>query len=89
MPRDLDDWGPNPEQYCAQAEMQKILAEAIDKLEPDFRTVFILRDVEELSTEETAGLLGLSVTATKSRLLRARLKLRQRLNQFFRQGATN
>lgn len=89
MPRELDDWGPNPEQCCQQAEMQEILAEAIDKLEPDFRIVFILRDVEELSTEETAGLLGLSVTATKSRLLRARLKLRQRLNRFFRQGGTN
>jgi RNA polymerase sigma-70 factor (ECF subfamily) len=89
MPHELDDWGPNPEQCCQQAEMQQILAEAIDKLEPDFRIVFLLRDVEELSTEETAGLLGLSVSATKSRLLRARLKLRQRLNRFFRLGGTN
>lgn len=89
MPRELDDWGPNPEQCCQQAELQKILDDAIERLEPDFRIVFVLRDVEELSTEEAANLLGLSLTATKSRLLRARLKLRQRLNRFFGQGGAN
>lgn len=89
MPRELDDWGPNPEQCCQRSELQKILDDAIERLEPDFRIVFVLRDVEELSTEEAAKLLGLSVTATKSRLLRARLKLRQRLNRFFGQGGAN
>jgi RNA polymerase sigma-70 factor, ECF subfamily len=89
MPRELDDWGLNPEECCQQAELQKILADAIENLESDFRIVFILRDVEELSTEETAKLLDLSISATKSRLLRARLKLRHRLNRFFRQGGTN
>jgi len=89
MPRELDDWGPTPEERYQQVEMQEILSEAIDKLEPDFRIVFILRDVEELSTEETAKLLDLSITATKSRLLRARLKLRQRLNRHFREGGPN
>jgi RNA polymerase sigma-70 factor, ECF subfamily len=89
LPRELDDWGPSPEQRYAQMEMQEILSDAIEKLEPDFKIVFVLRDIEELSTEETAGLLGLSVTATKSRLLRARLKLRQRLNRFFGEGGSN
>jgi len=89
MPRELDDWGPTPEERYQHVEMQEILSEAIDKLEPDFRIVFILRDVEELSTEEAAKLLGLSITATKSRLLRARLKLRQRLNRYFREGGPN
>jgi len=89
MPRELDDWGPTPEERYQQVEMQEILSEAIDKLEPDFRIVFILRDIEELSTEETAKLVGLSITATKSRLLRARLKLRQRLNRYFREGGPN
>ena len=89
MPRELDDWGPTPEERYQQVQMQEILSEAIDKLEPDFRSVFVLRDVEELSTEETAKLLGLSITATKSRLLRARLKLRQRLNRYFREGGPN
>jgi RNA polymerase sigma-70 factor (ECF subfamily) len=69
--------------------MHEILSDVIDKLEPDFRVVFVLRDVEELSTEETARTLGISVPAVKSRLLRARLKLRQRLDRYFRQGGTN
>jgi RNA polymerase sigma-70 factor (ECF subfamily) len=89
MPRELEDWGPSPEQRFAQTEMHEILSDVIDKLEPDFRIVFVLRDVEELSTEETAKTLGISIPAVKSRLLRARLKLRQRLNRYFRQGGTN
>ena len=89
MPRELDDWGPSPEQRYAQEEMRRILEEAVEKLEPDFRVVFVLRDMEELSTEDTANLLGLSVPAVKSRLLRARLKLRQRLNRYFRPGGPN
>src|SRR5258708_29237713 len=89
MPRELEDWGPSPEQRFAQTERHEILADVIDKLEPDFRVVFVLRDVEELSTEETAKALGISIPAVKSRLLRARLKLRQRLDRYFRRGCTN
>lgn len=85
VPRELEDWGPSPEQRFAQTEMHEILSDAIDKLEPDFRVVFVLRDVEELSTQETADALGISVPAVKSRLLRARLKLRQKLGGHFRQ----
>jgi RNA polymerase sigma-70 factor, ECF subfamily len=87
MPREIEDWGPSPEQRFAQTEMRRILGEVIDQLEPDFHVVFVLRDVEGLSTEETASTLGISVPAVKSRLLRARLKLRQKLNRHFRQGA--
>ncbi len=89
MPRELEDWGPSPEQRFAQTEMQEILSKVIEQLDPDFRTVFVLRDVEELSTEETARIMGLSVPAVKSRLLRARLKLRQKLNRYFRKGEPN
>jgi len=89
LPRELEDWGPSPEQQYAQGEMQGILSEVIDKLEPEYRVVFTLRDIEELSTEETAGLLKISVPAVKSRLLRARLKLRQKLDRYFRQGGVN
>jgi RNA polymerase sigma-70 factor (ECF subfamily) len=64
--------------------MREILDEAIDSLKPIFRTVFILRDVEELSTEETAEALGLSIAAVKSRLLRARLQLREKLTRTFK-----
>ncbi len=84
LPREVEDWGPTPEQRFAQTELQEILSTAIAELEPGFRVVFQLRDIEELSTEETAELLGLSIPAVKSRLLRARLKLRQKLNRFFK-----
>jgi len=89
MPREIEDWGPSPEQRYAQSEMHGILSHVIDQLEPDFRVVFLLRDVEGLSTEETAEAVGISVPATKSRLLRARLKLRQKLTRYFRQGGSN
>ncbi len=89
IPREVEDWGPTPEQRYAQAELNEILTEVINELDPTFRVVFLLRDVEELSTEETAELLGLSVPAVKSRLLRARLKLRQKLNKFFKRSEVN
>ena len=89
MPRELEDWGPSPEREYARAEMQNILMEVIEKLEPEYRIVLVLRDLEELSTQETAEALGISATAVKSRLLRGRLKLREKLNRYFRQGALN
>ncbi len=84
MPREVVDWGENPEQRYARQELNDILAQALNELEPAFRIVVYLRDVESLSTEETAEMLNLSVPAVKSRLLRGRLKLRERLNQHFR-----
>jgi RNA polymerase sigma-70 factor (ECF subfamily) len=83
VPREVADWSPNPEQQYTQAELREILDRTIHGLPPTFRTVFVLRDVEGLSTEETAEALSLSVPAVKSRLLRARLQLRERLNKFF------
>ena len=85
--REVAVWDDNPEQRYSREEMQRILDEAVDDLKPDFRTVFVLRDIEELSTEETADALGISVPAVKSRLLRARLALREKLTrQFKRKG---
>ena len=84
MPREVADWAPNPEQLYTQAELKDILSKTIQGLPPGFRTVFVLRDVEGLSTEETAEALNLSIPAVKSRLLRARLQLRERLNKFFK-----
>lgn len=86
LTREIEDWGPSPEEKFKQSELGDILNEAIQELDPSFRIVFQLRDIEELSTEETAELLGLSIPAVKSRLLRARLKLRQRLNRVFRRS---
>jgi RNA polymerase sigma-70 factor (ECF subfamily) len=83
VPREVADWSPNPEQQYTQAELRDILDRTIHGLPATFRTVFVLRDVEGLSTEETAEALELSVPAVKSRLLRARLQLRERLNKYF------
>ncbi len=84
MPREVADWSPNPEQQYSQEELKDILTRTIQGLPSSFRTVFVLRDVEGLSTEETAEALGLSIPAVKSRLLRARLQLRERLNKYFK-----
>jgi RNA polymerase sigma-70 factor (ECF subfamily) len=84
IPREIADWSPNPEQQYTQAELKDLLGKTIQGLPPSFRTVFVLRDVEGLSTEETASALELSVPAVKSRLLRARLQLRERLNKYFK-----
>ena len=86
MPRDLADWSPDPESMYGQSEMAEILRKTIQGLPPGFRVVFVLRDVEGLSTEETAECLGLSIPAVKSRLLRARLQLRERLARYFKKG---
>jgi RNA polymerase sigma-70 factor (ECF subfamily) len=83
LPREIADWSPNPEQQYTQSELREILSKTIQGLPPGFRTVFVLRDVEGLSTEETAAALELSVPAVKSRLLRARLQLRERLSRYF------
>ena len=83
VPRDLADWAPDPEQNYNQAELGEILRKTIQGLPQGFRIVFVLRDVEGLSTEETAETLGLSIPAVKSRLLRARLQLRERLSRYF------
>jgi len=87
--REIAVWEDNPEQQYSQEEWRRILDEAVESLKPDFRTVFVLREIEELSTEETAETLGISVPAVKSRLLRARLALRERLTRQFKRKGEN
>ena len=85
--REVAVWEDNPEQRYSREEMADILNEAVQSLKPAYRTVFVLRDIEEMSIEETAEALGLSISAVKSRLLRARLQLREKLTrQFKRKG---
>lgn len=86
FPRELEDWRPSPELQYSQNQLAEILSAAIAGLHPTLKVVFQLRDVEELSTEETAQMLGISVPAVKSRLLRARLRLREKLHRFMRRG---
>jgi RNA polymerase sigma-70 factor (ECF subfamily) len=82
--REVAVWDEDPEKTYSKEELGQILDDAIQSLRPTFRTVFILRDIEELSTEETAEALGISVPAVKSRLLRARLQLREKLTRVFK-----
>ena len=87
VPREFVDWGPNPEELYERSELEEILQKAVDSLSPNFRTVFLLRDVEKLSTEETADVLEVSIGAVKARLFRARLQLREELSKVFKRDS--
>ncbi len=87
--REIAVWEGNPEDTYSQEELRDILDKTIASLPEGFRTVFTLRDVEELSTEETAEALELSIPAVKSRLLRARLQLREKLTRQFKSKGEN
>lgn len=82
-PVELRDWCCLPEGDFMTAEARKFLDDAIQGLSPALQAVFILRDVEGLSVRETAETLGISEAAVKTRLLRARLKLREVLSVYF------
>jgi RNA polymerase sigma-70 factor (ECF subfamily) len=87
LPREVIDWAPNPEQLYGVSELRKLLIKTIEELRPILRAVFVLQDLEGLSTDQTAEALNLSQSAVKSRLWRARLQLRERLNQYFGKSA--
>jgi len=83
LPMEAIDWAPNPEQLYWASELRDILIKSLEELSPILRTVFVLRDIEGLSTDQTAEVLNLSHTAVKARLWRGRLQLRERLNKYF------
>jgi RNA polymerase sigma-70 factor, ECF subfamily len=78
------DWNSLPYKSIENRELRNILDESIQKLSPEYRIVFLLRDVEGLSTEETGKVTELSVPAVKSRLHRARAFLRKEINEAFK-----
>lgn len=80
----IASWRDTPLDGVVTRETRHQLDEAIAKLPPDYRSVFVLRDVEERSAEETSKILGISVPAVKSRLHRARAFLRQELNAYMK-----
>jgi len=82
-PVQIVDWGHLPENELMSAEAQHYLDEAIDRLSPSLKAVFVLRDLQGLSTQETGEVLNLSETAVKTRLSRARLRLREDLSGYF------
>ncbi|MGD0499313.1 MAG: sigma-70 family RNA polymerase sigma factor [Bryobacteraceae bacterium] len=87
--REVAAWDEDPEARYGREELGRILDSAVESLEPPYRSVFVLRDIDELSTEETAEALGLSVPAVKSRLLRARLQLREKLTRYFKRKGSD
>ncbi len=85
LPIEVTDWAPNPEQLYWASELRDILIKCLEDLSPILRTVFVLRDIEGLTTDQTVEVLNVSQTAVKARLWRARLQLREGLNQYFSQ----
>ncbi|MFN7035711.1 MAG: RNA polymerase sigma factor [Bellilinea sp.] len=83
LPREFVEWRWLPEFMIQNQEQRRALDEAIQSLSPALRAVFVLRDVEELSIEETASVLSITSSAVKVRLHRARLELREKLAAFF------
>jgi len=83
LPIEVTDWAPNPEQLYRATELRNILIKTLKELSPILRTVFVLRDIERLSIEQTAEVLNISHVAVKARLWRVRLQLRERLNKYF------
>ena len=82
-PEEISDWRPNPEQLYSRSQLQVILRQALEELPQDYSTVFLLRDIQGFSVAETAAALQLSIPAVKTRLLRARLQLRENLTKYF------
>ena len=80
VPRDFADWREIPSETLERKEVREMLRKALDSLGEIYREVFVLRDVEQLSIEETAKALGISTASVKTRLLRARLMLRDLLS---------
>lgn len=79
VPKDFADWREIPSEALQQKELRQALARALASLAPKYREVFVLRDVQKLSIAETAKMLGITESSVKTRLLRARLQMRDAL----------
>lgn len=85
-PRQFADWREIPSEALERKEIRQKLAKALAMLDRKYREVFVLRDVEKLNIQETADALGISIASVKTRLLRARLMLRDMLAGGWEQG---
>jgi RNA polymerase sigma-70 factor (ECF subfamily) len=81
---EIADWSALPETQLLRSELRDVLQQAISELPEIYKSVLLLRDVEELSTEETAQVLDVSEDVVKTRLHRARLAVRQKLDQYLK-----
>jgi len=88
VPLDIPDLGPNPEDGCLEREQERILSAAVHELTPGMRKAIELRELGELSTGETAQVMGLSVGAVKARVFHGRRKLRQTLKRYVESART-
>jgi RNA polymerase sigma-70 factor (ECF subfamily) len=88
MPEIFMDWSILPEHELLTEEGKKAIDEAIEKLPETLRMVFILRDIEDVSIKETAEILNLTETNVKTRLLRARMYLREQLSTYYSERLT-
>lgn len=89
MPRQFADWRDVPSEILEKAEINRAVEQSLVELPEKYREVFVLRDIEHLSAEEAAGVLGISVPAVKTRLHRARLQMRELLTPVFRKRWTD
>lgn len=87
-PRRFEQWRADPEKLYGKQELRQIIENAVQSLPAIYREAFVLRDIEEMSAEEAAGAIGVTVGALKSRLLRARLMMRETLAGSFEQPPT-
>lgn len=87
LPREIVDWAITPEEALLNGETRAQMDGAIAALPETLRAVFVLRDIEGLSVQETADVLGISVPNVKTRLHRARLLLREMLSAYFKEHA--
>ena len=84
-PLQIVDWCCLPEEELTSAEVRAYIDSAVERLPESLRVVFLLRDIDELSTYETAQALNLSEEAVKTRLSHARMRLREELSTYFRE----
>ena len=80
------DWSRRPDEQFQSEELRSQIQQAVDQLPESQRSVFLMRDVDGLSTEETAELLSVSIPTVKTRLHRARLTLREAITRYFEHG---
>ena len=86
LPSPGENWAKRPDDQLQSDELRRHIQTAVDALPDLYRTVFLVRDVEGLSTEETAEVLGISVPTVKTRLHRARIALREAIAKYFNQS---
>lgn len=88
-PRNIQPWSDTPEAFYSREELRRLVEKEVMKLPAKYRVALMLRDLEELPTEEAAAALGLSIPGLKARVLRGRLMLRESMIPYFAKAGTS